>query len=211
MKKIGGVFGPGRLIAVAALLGIAVMTVLAVPLVASADEDGIAPKRGPGDVQACRDRVGADHPRLDAFLNGLVQDEVITAEQAAEIDSRLDDRHFDACVARILRDRGNAIEATATVTNAKRREVIGALVAGESLSRYANERGGDDATLIAAIMEDPTVKATELVANGPITQEEVDNLLAQIEGRASELINLTDIKRPPFGGDYNPPLGAGGL
>ena len=204
MKKIGSKLWSGRLLTVAALFGVTLMAVLAVPLLVSADEPvGDRQANPPPDVAACLDRVALDDPFRDSFLDELVTDGVISTEQAAEIDARLDDKHFDGCVARILWERGNAIEATAAATGAAKREVVGALIAGESLSEFANARGVDDETLIAAIMAGPEAKAAELVASGQLSQAEIDRILARIEERVSAGIHVTDVAPRRFGGVFD--------
>ena len=200
MKRISSLFTSARVVTVAALFGAALVALVAVPFVASADEaPGEGPKRAPVSVEQCENRVAADDPRRDNFFDELVTDGVISADQAAEIDARLDAKHFDGCVARILFQRGTAVEATASATGTEKREVLGALVAGQSLSEFANERGVDDASLIVAIMEVPTTKATELVNNGEIDQATVDGILAKIEERVSEAIHNTDVAPRHFG------------
>jgi hypothetical protein len=194
MKKILLTVGAGGMLAVTALFGLALVALLAIPLAASADEhENDAPNRPPSSVADCEVRSQGDHPRAQMFLDELVADEVISQEQAAEIELRLGEKHFDGCFARLLYERGNAIHATADVTASEPREVLGALVAGQSFSQYANEHGVDDATLIAAIMAAPEVKAAELVAAGEIDQATVDGVLANIESRVTDMIQKTDI------------------
>lgn len=194
MKRIGNPLQSGRLLAVTALFGIALVAVVAVPLVAAADD--LVSQRGrnaPANVEECRNRVGLEDPWRDGFLDELVTDEVISTDQAAEIDARLDQKHLDACIGRILHQRGNAIEATASVTGVEKREVLGALVAGESLSQFANDRGVDDAALINAIMADPETRAADLVAAGEMSQEDAERILGKIEILVGELIHKADI------------------
>lgn len=208
MKKIGRALGSGRLLAVAGLFGIALMAVIAVPMIASAGEYEIdAPNRPPLTVATCEDRVAAEDPRRDDFLDELVADEVISTDQAAEIDARLDVKHFERCVARILFNRGTAIDATASVTGTEKREVLGAIVAGQSLSEYADEHGIDDATLVDAIMQAPSEKAAELIANGEFSQEDVDGVLARIEERVNELIHVTDVAPHRLGDGHGGAMG----
>ncbi len=190
---------PARIFASLALLAIALTALIAVPIVASAgDVESDASNRSGLDVATCADRSGGDHPRMQRFLEELVQDQVISVEQADEIASRLTGKHFNACVARILFERGTAIEATATVTDSERREVLGALVSGKSLSEYAAQHGVDDATLVAAIMAEPAAKAAELVAAGELNQEVADDILGKLEAKVSEVIQMTDVKPRHF-------------
>ncbi len=195
MKRFKGMFSSGRIATVAALFGIALIALIAVPFVASADEPtGDGPRKGPTTVEQCDNRVAADTPRRDNFLDELVTDAVISADQATEIDARLDTRRFEGCVARIVFPRGTAVEATASATGTAKREVLGALVAGQSLSEFANEHGVDDASLMTAIMESPTAKATDLVNNSEIDQATADSILAKIEECVSEVIHKTDLQ-----------------
>jgi hypothetical protein len=194
MKKFLGKTGAGRLTAVVSLFGLALASLIAVPLIASAGEPGGESDSSGSSVAECDRRANGEHPRAQRFLDELVADGVISADQAAEIDARLSEKHFTACVAHLLFERGNAIRSTASATATEPREVLGALVAGESLSQYAGEHGVDDATLIGAIMASPEAKAAELVAAGEIDQATVDSILAGIESRVTELIQKTDIE-----------------
>ena len=200
-KKLGG----GRLMTVTALLGIALLAVLAVPFVGSAAQtangrpSGDRSNQAPLTVEECRSWVELNDPRRDTFLDELVADAVISADQAAEIDARLDARHFEACVARILWERGNAIEATAAATGTEKREVVGALIAGQSLAEFAAEYGVDEATLVDAIMAAPEAVAAELVNSGQLGQDEANAIIAKIEERVSVGIHLTDVSPRRFG------------
>ncbi|MEZ4521123.1 MAG: hypothetical protein R3A46_05710 [Thermomicrobiales bacterium] len=201
MKKIQRMVRSGRFLAVAALFGLAATVLVALPLVASADEsDGGAPNTPPLSVEDCRDRAGGDHPFRDEFMDELVADAVITADQAAEIGARLDDHRVEACIGRIVFERGNAIRSTASVTGTEPREVLGAIVSGQSLSQFANDHGIDDSTLIEAIMEEPTAKAAELVSSGELSQAEADQILSAIEERVTVMIQKTDISPRRFRG-----------
>jgi hypothetical protein len=183
------------------------IAVLAVPFVASADEpERDRPSPAATTVEECSNRAAMENPRLDGFLDELVTDNVISADQADEIAARFDAKHFNGCVASILFDRGTVIEGTANVTGTENREVLGAIVAGQSLSEYANEHGVDDATLIDAIMAGPEAKAAELVAGGEISQEDVDGILAKIEERVTDGIYVTDAT-PRHRGGVNRQLG----
>ncbi len=208
MKKIAGRLRSGRLLTVAALFGIALIALVAVPFVASADEPANRGQRNqPTSVSQCLERVAREDPLRDEFLDELVNDAVISAEQAAEIDARLDEKHLGVCIGRVLYRPGNAVTATAEATGTEKREVLGAIVAGESLSEYANSRGVDDAALVDAIMAAPEAKAAELVAAGEVTQTEVDAVLARIESRVTEMIQKTDISPRRMGAEEGQPVG----
>ena len=208
MKTLRIPGGAGRILAVAALFGLTALALVAVPIVASADEhDGGDRDRPFRSVSACSDRVDREDPKRDAFFDELVADNVISGDQAAEIDARMDVWQFDGCVARLLFTRGTAIDATATVSNTERREVLGAIVSGQSLADYASGHAVEADALIDAIMASPTAKAAELVAAGELNQADADRILGKIENRVSSGIHETDIGRDRFNDSAWSPAG----
>ncbi len=201
MDQIINRIHPRRIGAIVAMFAIALGALVLVPVAARAgDPENDAPNRPPLTVSVCQERAAGDHPRMDSFLDELVADQVINAEQADEIEARLEGRHLVQCVARIVFERGTVIEATAEATSTEPREVIGAMVAGQSLADFAAEHGVDESALVVAIMVAPSANASGLVASGAISQETADEALRAIESRVSELIQSTEHRPRRFHG-----------
>ena len=64
---------------------------------------------------------------------------------------------------------------------------------GMSLVEIAASYGVSEEALVATIMEVKTAYVQELIANGTITQEEADLMLANMLERTYEMVNATDI------------------
>jgi hypothetical protein len=147
--------------------------------------------------QACAERAaGAEAPRMSSFLEELVADGVIDQSQADEIERRLRERGESACVAMILYQPGQAIDATAELTETQARDVRRALRDGATLAAYVARYDVSAAQLIDAIMADSITRAAGLVGSGELTQAQADELLLTIEERVAEAIHQTADDRP---------------
>jgi hypothetical protein len=189
MKRFKSIVASRRFIVAMVVL----VALLAVPLVTFAAES--EPGDRPQSVAGCEERAAeSDLPRLNEFLAELVNDNVVSQEQADEIEARAREKGEYRCIAHLLFPKRSAIGATADSTDTNRREVLRALHNGDSLAGYAAEHGVSEADLVAAIMAGPETKAAELVANGELTQEDADELLTTIETYVNELIHADGIR-----------------
>jgi len=178
----------------AAALALVLGALLTTSLVAaqSSDDGG-----RPDLVQDCVDRAtNREAPRMAEFLNELVADGVVDQAQADEIERRLRDDAEDRCIARLLYDRGQAITVTAVATGTLESDVLHAMRDGGTLAGYAAEHGVSETDLIAAIMAPSYETAAILITNGELEQAKADELLAEIEERVSERVNLTKDELP---------------
>jgi len=200
MKRLKGALRrPLTLIGGAAALAILSGVLLAPALVTAQSSDDTGDDGGlPETVQDCVDRaVEREAPRMTEFLDELVADGIVDQAQADEIENRLRGAAEDRCIARLLYDRGQAVTATAIATGTLESEVLHAMRNGGTLAGYAAEHGVISKTdLIAAIMTPSHEAAALLVSNGELEQVKADELLAEIEARVAERINLTKDELP---------------
>ena len=82
-----------------------------------------------------------------------------------------------------------AVTITAELTGTTTDEVAAALQAGASLAGYAAEHGVDRDTLTSEIIAATEQRLNERVAEGSITQERADELLAEIDQRTDDLVD----------------------
>jgi hypothetical protein len=169
---------------------VVLLALLAVPMVALAQDDEPAPsERSQATPTECAERASTyEFPRMTSFVDDLVADSVVSQEQADEIERRFRDEAGYRCVAHLLFRKPGAIAVTADETGASRREVVRALRDGQSLAGFADAHGIAETDLIAAMTERPNTRAAEFVASGELSQEEADETLAEVERYIVELI-----------------------
>jgi hypothetical protein len=175
---------------------VAVLALLAAPIVAFAQGDEPAPSEpSPATPTDCAERASLNaFPRMTAFVDDLVTDSVVTQEQADEIERRFREGAEYRCVAHLLFRKPGAIAVTADETGASRREVVRALRDGQSLAAFASEHGITVADLMASMMERPDERAAEFVAAGELSQEEANETLAEVERYIGELIDANGLR-----------------
>ena len=152
-------------------------------------------------------------------LSGLVGDGTITQEQADRVESALEqarpERGFDH-----HRFGGHIdLSVVAETVGLSEGELDIALRDGQTVADVAGERGVDVRDVIDAIVAVQRERLDEEVADGDLTQEQADEVLADTEERATAIVNgdvpavrggphgdfggHRDIRRAPEGGDTN--------
>lgn len=108
------------------------------------------------------------------------------------------------------------IETVADLTGTEIEEVFDALENGQTPAEFAAEYGVSEDDLVAAIMADAEERATEAVADGDLSQDEADEILARLEERARAILNGEGVifhhriapgagsSFAPFGGIFTP-------
>jgi hypothetical protein len=84
---------------------------------------------------------------------------------------------------------GDAVSVTTELTGTTTDDVIAALQEGSSLASYAEEQGVAREELTSAIVAAAQQEIDERVANGDITRERADELLAELDQRVEELVD----------------------
>ena len=123
------------------------------------------------------------------ILDGLVNDETLTREQADQILERVAKVHEPSAEDRAKMAVGMAMrEATATQLGYDSVEALGEAMEGKSLQALAIEKGVTPEQLQTAQQEAAETALDELVSAGTITREEADSYLVRLawsrEGRA---------------------------
>ncbi len=84
-------------------------------------------------------------------------------------------------------------------------EIHAERAAGKSLAQIAQDKGIDEATLVATILDARKAALDARVAAGTLTQEQADAAYAQMQTRVKESVNRTAVGSNPSG----TPLGLG--
>ncbi len=99
----------------------------------------------------------------------------------------------------------NPVEITADLTGTDSGEVFDALQNGQTLVEFAADHGVDEQSLVDAIMAGVEQKAAEAVAAGDLTQDDADQIIANLEEHVRATINGEGLRFGP-----GPGFGRGG-
>jgi polyhydroxyalkanoate synthesis regulator phasin len=188
-----------KLIVLAASLAAASALVAGVGSAAAAD----TPKLG--DAVAARLGITGDQLRaafkaeLSARIDAAVAAGKLTPDQGAKLKERIANakglgigirkafasRH-KALVGRIANP--NAKGPAATYLGMTRAELVAALKSGKSLAQIAQSKGKSVDGLVAAIVAPAKARAAKAVANGKLTQQRADELIAKLTERVQKLV-----------------------
>jgi len=140
-----------------------------------------------------------DRPDRSAMLvetlAPLVADGTITQAQADAVIAKLQEagpkegpggRH----------GKGAKLDAAATAIGISVDELRTALESGQTIAQVAESKGVNVQTVIDALVADAKAHFAEDVASGKHTQEEVDQKLADLEERITEMVNNPRPARP---------------
>jgi hypothetical protein len=168
---------------------------VAAPAIASAKSDPTADTQSPKTVADCQDRAAnGEFPRMTEFLAGLVSDGIVSQDQSDQIDARFRDRAEYACLEHLLFPKREAITVTADTTSTSVRQVRAVLVGGGTLAGYAAVNGLDELTLTSDLMAAPNQRAADLVAGGQLSQDEANDILADVQTYIGRLIHAEGIR-----------------
>lgn len=151
----------------------------ALPGLASAQDDVTPDADTPELVTPEGDRESRRAERLQ----GLIDDGIITQEQADAIGERVGDR-------RGHNRRGHRnLSTVAEVLGVTAEDLRDSLGNGDTLADVADAQGVSVDALTAALVDAKTEKIAEKVEAGRITQEQADAKLAELEARIEAKIN----------------------
>lgn len=180
-------------IAAAGALGIAGVTGLAVTTGALAPASAATEQSTPDERSWLADRV----ERIKDALAGLVGDGTISQEQADAVAETLAEEapfgmHGPGHHGRML-----ALDAAADALGMSDAELRDALRDGQTLAEVAEARGVEVQTLVDALVAEATDRLEAAVADGRISQERADEVLADLPDRIAERVE----QGMPMGGD----------
>jgi uncharacterized protein (DUF433 family) len=101
------------------------------------------------------------------------------------------------------------VDATAEATGLTVDEVIAALQAGQTFAQIAEEQGVDPQAIVDAFLADRQAVLEQAVADGRLTQEQADEMLAEMTEHVSERLDETWTPQS-FGGGRMGRSGSGG-
>jgi hypothetical protein len=186
MRKALATLAVGALAAVSITAGAVLLT----PSTASAQEDSVVEATGP----------------IDAILGELVDEGVISQDQADAVAERLRDRA--GTFGRFGHHRGGGhLEVVADLLGMETEDLVDALQDGQTIADLA---GDDTQTVIDALVAEATERLNDAVENERLTQEEADEKLVEITERITGMVN-GELERPQgFGMEHRRPGPRGG-
>ncbi|MEM8904985.1 MAG: hypothetical protein AAGF02_14885 [Actinomycetota bacterium] len=154
---------------------------VAVPAVAGAqDDDTTTP-----DSSA---EAAPETSRWQAFLDTLVEEGVITQEQADTLVERIQDRREEAREDRAER-RAEQLAIVTETLGIDEEALEAAREDGQTLAEIAEAQGVSVETLVDALMEPKLESLDERVAAGELTDDEAADRAAELEERLTDRVN----------------------
>ncbi|MEO1065383.1 MAG: hypothetical protein AAFZ07_28535 [Actinomycetota bacterium] len=154
---------------------------VAVPAVAGAQDDDTT-------TTDPSTEVAPESGRLGNFLDGLVEQGVISAEQADAIVEAFSDAREERQAAREER-RAEQLAIVTDVLGLDEEALEAAREEGQTLADLAEQQGVSVETLVDALMEPKLDDLDERVAAGELTEEEAAERAAEIEERVTARVN----------------------
>lgn len=182
------------------------------PAVADSTTETTAPD-GTTDDTATTDTdsdapVRPDHTqRLQEILQPLIDDGTLTQAQADKVIAALEAARPDGGRMggplggrHVMKGAGFGLDVIATTLDITTDDVIAALKDGQSIADLAVSKGKTAQDVIDAIVADATTRINGKVTAGGLTQDEADEIIANLTEHATEFVNNTPTDGPLFGG-----------
>ena len=128
---------------------------------------------------------------LSDFLSALVNEGIITQDQANRIQQYVTDRAHTRCYQAHVLSPADILSATATELGLTVSQLEAELRQGKTLAQIAGEHGVTRDDLKAALLETAQANAQTLVQQGVLTQDEADQALRAVESNLDTLIDAT--------------------
>ncbi|RBY87799.1 hypothetical protein [Blastococcus sp. TF02A-30] len=139
--------------------------------------------------------------RIREALTGLVDDGTLTGDQADAVAETLDEAGVAGHGGRPGWGPGPGLSAAADALGMTEDELRTALQEdGATLAQVAEDQGVAVEDLVAALVQAQRERIAEAVEEGRLTQEEADELLADVEERVSDRVDQEFPGRGPGGG-----------
>lgn len=194
-----------RIIALTAALAAVAALAVGTGSAAAADKPSL------GDAVAARLGITGDQLRaafkaeLAARIDAAVAAGRLTPDQGAKLKERIAkanglglgirrgfaERH-KALLGRIA--KAKAMGPAATYLGMTRADLVAALKSGKSLAQIAQSKGKSVDGLVAAIVAPAKARAARAVANGKLTQQRSDELIAKLTERVQALVQRVPAK-----------------
>lgn len=174
-------------------------TAVAAAAVASVIGGGVAGAVLAGPATAVAQQTDAedlvavdDHQTVEDVLADLVEEQVITQEQADTIGERLRAAHAGGGPHEHFGrgpHLGAGLDDVAGVLGMSVADLAVALQDGASIADVAADRGVDVASVIAVLVENAQARLDAAVTDGKLTADEAAEELAEIESRVTDMVN----------------------
>ena len=133
--------------------------------------------------------------KVSDVLDGLVADGTLTREQADKVEAALKDAHAGPGLGhgprggRVGVGAGFSLSTVADALGMTEDEVRQALRDGTTVAELAASKGVDVATVTDKLVAAATDRVNQAVADGRLSQERADDLLAALPERIAALVN----------------------
>jgi len=128
---------------------------------------------------------------LSDLLSALVNEGIITQDQANRIQQYLTDRARARCYQAQVLPPADILSTTATKLGMTVSQLRAALWQGKTLAQIASEHGVTRDDLKTALLATARANANTLLEQGVLTQEEADQALRAVESNLDTLIDAT--------------------
>jgi polyhydroxyalkanoate synthesis regulator phasin len=149
----------------------------------------------PTTEAALAQEVGADEPETTApasveeVLADLVEDGVITEEQATQVADALRERAGAFRKHRSGGDRGARLETVADVIGIEKDDLTEALRDGQSIAEVAEANGSSAQAVIDALVAEMNSKVDQAIEDGKLTAEQAEEIRANAPERIESMVN----------------------
>lgn len=126
---------------------------------------------------------------IEDVLADLVEDGVITEEQATQVAEALRERAGDWRGHRRGLDRGARLETVANVVGVEVEALAEALRDGQTIAEVADANGSSAQEVIDALVAEMNSKVDQAVEDGKLTSEKADEIRANAPERIESMVN----------------------
>ena len=126
---------------------------------------------------------------VEEILADLVEDDVITEEQAIQVAEALRDRAGDLRRHRAGGERGARLETVAEVIGIEVTDLTEALRDGQSIAEVADTNGSSAQAVIDALVAEMNAKVDQALEDGKLTTEKAEEIRADAPERIESMVN----------------------
>ena len=131
------------------------------------------------------------------LLTGLIDEEIISQDQADQIRGYVSSKAETACVSGHLLAPYDVMQVSTQVLGLSEREIVAALRQGQSLADLAAQQGVVVEDLTEALKTKATDNGAWYVSQGKLTQEQVDAALGGIDERIQTIVDRQGLPDRP--------------
>lgn len=162
-------------------------------------------------IAGAADATGEAAGWVQEALDGLVDDGTITEGQADAVETALEEARPERGPGRRFAHRAHvALSAAADALGISETELRDALAEGRTMAEVADAQGVDVQSVVDALVAEKQARIADAVADGRLTQDQADEILAEVVERVTARVN-GERPEPGFHGPRGPRhrIGAG--